>query len=75
MTSNRGANVYVGLAGETAPGRLVKSGLYRMSDGDDGWELLTNGLPEAPAIRALAIHPQKPEIVYAGTQEGPGGGR
>ena len=71
MTSNRRANVYVGLAGETAPGRPVKSGLYRMTDGDDGWELLTNGLPEAPAIRALAVHPQTPEVVYAGTQEGP----
>ena len=71
MTSSRGANVYVGLAGETAPGRLVKSGLYRMTDRDGGWESLTNGLPEAPAIRALAVHPQKPEIVYAGTQEGP----
>ena len=71
MTSNRAANVYVGLAGETAPGRLVKSGLYRMTDGDGGWELLKNGLPDEPAIRALAVHPQKPEIVYAGTQDGP----
>src|SRR5207247_9534224 len=37
--------VYVGLAGETAPGRPVKSGLYRMAVGDDRWELLTRGLP------------------------------
>ena len=63
--------VYVGLAGETAPGRVVKSGLYRMADGDDGWELLSNGLPDEPAIRALAVHPEKPEIIYAGTQSGP----
>ncbi|MGQ4809142.1 Ycf48-like protein [Candidatus Entotheonellaceae bacterium PAL068K] len=63
--------VYVGLAGETAPGRVIKAGLYRMADGDDGWESLTRGLPEAPAIRAIAVHPHKPEIVYAGTQEGP----
>ncbi len=68
--SNR-SYVYVGLAGETAPGRPVQSGLYRMADGDEGWESLTVGLPEAPAIRAVAIHPQKPEIVYAGTQNGP----
>ncbi|MCH8280277.1 MAG: hypothetical protein IIC96_06300 [Chloroflexi bacterium] len=73
MTTSDGhkSYVYVGLAGETAPGREVKSGLYRMADGDDGWELLTNGLPQAHAIRALAVHPQKPEIVYAGTQDGP----
>ena len=63
--------VYVGLAGETAPGRVVKSGLYRMSEGDEEWERLTNGLPGDPAFRALAVHPQKPEIVYAGTQIGP----
>ncbi len=63
--------VYAGLAGETEPGRIVESGLYRMADGDDEWQLLTDGLPEAPAIRALAIHPKRPEVVYAGTQEGP----
>ena len=65
------AYVYVGLAGETAPGRSVSTGLYRMEEGSGHWELLTNGLPEAPAIRALAVHPEKPEIMYAGTQVGP----
>ena len=62
---------YVGVAGETAPGRPVKSGLYRMVNGDGNWDLATNGLPQNPAIRAITVHPQKPEIVYAGTQEGP----
>ncbi|PKB79399.1 MAG: hypothetical protein BZY88_13525 [SAR202 cluster bacterium Io17-Chloro-G9] len=70
-SGNRSSYAYVGLAGETAPGRQVNSGLYRMAAGGDRWELTTNGLPESPAIRALAVHPQKPEIVYAGTQEGP----
>ncbi len=65
------AYAYVGLAGETAPGRRVNSGLYRMADGDDQWTLLENGLPQAPAIRALTIHPNNPAIIYAGTQEGP----
>jgi len=63
--------VYVGLAGETAPGRVIQSGLYRMAEGDEEWELLTKGLPDAPAIRAIAVHPYQPEIVYAGTQNGP----
>ena len=62
--------VYVGLAGETGPGRTVQSGLYRMSNENGGWELAASGLPEAPAIRAIAVHPQKPEIVYVGTQNG-----
>jgi hypothetical protein len=63
--------VYVGLAGETAPGREVQSGLYRMAEGDSEWTMLRHGLPEAPAIRAIAVHPVQPEIVYVGTQSGP----
>ena len=35
MTTQRTPYVYVGLAGETAPGRPVQSGLYRMAVGDD----------------------------------------
>ncbi len=71
MTANRTSYVYVGLAGETAPNRVVKSGLYRMAVGDDRWELVTRGLPEAPTIRAIATHPERPEYVYVGTQHGP----
>jgi len=71
MTTSRKSYVYVGLAGETAPGRPVKSGLYRMAAGDDHWELATRGLPAAPAIRAIATHPEKPDTVYVGAQDGP----
>src|SRR5882724_8000173 len=71
MTLNRQSHVYVGLAGETAPGRPVKSGLYRMAVGDDRWELATRGLPAAPAIRAIATHPEDADTVYVGTQDGP----
>jgi photosystem II stability/assembly factor-like uncharacterized protein len=71
MTANHTPHVYVGLAGETAPGRVVNSGLYRMAVGDDRWELVTRGLPEAPAIRAIAARPEHPEIVFVGTQHGP----
>jgi photosystem II stability/assembly factor-like uncharacterized protein len=70
MTTNRTSYVYVGLAGETAPGRPMKSGLYRMAVGDGGWEKLTRGLPEAPAIRAIATHPEQPDTVFVGTQAG-----
>jgi photosystem II stability/assembly factor-like uncharacterized protein len=71
MTTDRTPYVYVGLAGETAPGRPMKSGLYRMAVGDDRWELATRGLPEAPAIRAIAPHPERPGTIYVGTQDGP----
>ena len=71
QANNEQSHVYLGLAGETGSGRLVQSGLYRLTDGSDEWEQLQHGLPEAPAVRALAVHPHKPEIVYAGTQSGP----
>ena len=45
--------IYLGLAGETAPGRVVHSGLFRMADGSNEWEPLQRGLPEAPAVRDL----------------------
>ena len=70
-TNGEKSFIYLGLAGETAPGRVVHSGLFRMADGSNEWEPLQRGLPEVPAIRGLAVHPQKPEIVYAGTQSGP----
>ena len=63
--------VYAGLAGETGAGRVVHSGLLRIADGESEWERVENGLPDAPAIRALAVHPQQPEVIYAGTQSGP----
>jgi photosystem II stability/assembly factor-like uncharacterized protein len=70
-SSNRSSHVYAGLAGETGPGRVIKSGLYRMTNDEGDWELLTNGFPDAPAIRAIAAHPVQPEVVYVGTQNGP----
>ena len=69
--SNGKSYVYVGIAGESTLGREVKSGLFRMSEDEGRWQSLDRGLPEAPAIRAIAVHPQQPGIVYVGTQEGP----
>ena len=71
MTTNGTAYVYIGLAGETAPNRPIKSGLYRMPVGGDRWELVTRGLPEAPAIRGIATHPEQAGTLYVGTQAGP----
>ncbi len=61
-------NLYVGLAAEgeyTGPG-----GLFRRADGEDGWTDISKGLPETPQVRALAVHPETPNVVYAGTQDG-----
>jgi len=62
--------LYLGLAGETGRGRVVHSGLFRMQDGSGAWQRIERGLPDAPAVRAIAVHPSNPQIVYAGTQSG-----
>ena len=62
--------LYAGFAGETGRGREVHSGLYRLEDGAAAWEKLHDGLPEAPAVRALAVHPLDPQVIFAGTQSG-----
>lgn len=46
-------------------------GIFRKAADDDHWQPLTHGLPQTPEVRAIAVHPQQPEIVYAGTQGGP----
>ena len=63
MTSG-GNNTYVYVGAES-------SGLYRLSPGSDRWEELTSGLPENPIVPGVAIHPENPEVIYAGTQDGP----
>lgn len=69
-------HVYVGLAGEhplvvgAPPANLGEGGLFRRADGEGQWRDITNGLPQNPQVRALAIHPEDPKVVYAGTQDG-----
>lgn len=59
--------VYTGLGGEGD--YLDVGGLYRCAAGDTHWEPLSAGLPPSPQVRALAMHPSNPKILYAGTQE------
>ena len=75
------STIYAGSAhwGSDPAGRSP-GGLFRRAVGDDHWEPLARGLPERAEIRALAVHPADPLVVYAGTQDGPyrsldGGGR
>jgi len=46
-------------------------GIFRKGAEEEQWQPLTHGLPQAPEVRGIAVHPQQPEIVYAGTQAGP----
>ena len=68
MTSNGHiTHVYVGLAGEGD--NIAEGGLYRMAlEGE--WQPAEKGLPPQPQVRALLVHPDRPSVVYAGTQRG-----
>ena len=46
------------------------SGLYRKEAGDDRWENLTRGMAPSAQVRAIAINPDDPATIFAGTQRG-----
>jgi hypothetical protein len=45
-------------------------GLYRKETGETRWEELGEGLPPQPQARPIAIHPDRPDVVFVGTQRG-----
>ncbi|MBU2553589.1 MAG: hypothetical protein KKF98_03955, partial [Bacteroidetes bacterium] len=49
----------------------LEDGVFKTTDGGENWVLKSNGLT-ATEVRALAIDPQNPEIIYAGGGEGVG---
>jgi photosystem II stability/assembly factor-like uncharacterized protein len=63
--------VYAGAAHWTGAASERPGGIFRRAVGDDRWEALTKGLPDRTEVRAIAVHPDDPRIVYAGTQDGP----
>lgn len=67
MANDHKTYVYVGLGGEGE--NIAGGGMYRKADGGE-WESITKGLPASPQVRALAIHPDNPATVFAGTQAG-----
>ena len=67
-TNNHQSYIYAGLAGEGL--NMGEGGMYRLAEGEEGWVSIDKGLPENPQVRSLALHPDKPNIIYAGTQSG-----
>ena len=68
MASTSGlSHVYVGGA-KSKPGTL--GGVFRQAVGDDRFEPLTKGLPEAANVYAITVHPSSPDVVYLGTNHG-----
>ena len=53
------------------PAMNFGGGLFRTTPDDGRWSALTEGLPDAVEVRAIAIHPSDHDVIYAGTQDGP----
>lgn len=64
--------VFVG-ASRFAPNAPAEhlGGFFRLNPGDEAWTSLTRGLPEAPQVRTVVVHPDDPSVVYAGVHDGP----
>lgn len=64
--------VYAGAAdwGGKDPAKCNR-GLYRLSTDTGTWTVLEKGLPEQVEVRCLTLHPEKPGVLFAGTQAGP----
>ncbi len=63
-----GSYIYAG-AGTYRGGSLA--GVFRRPVGDGSWEHLKNGLPDHASVHTIVVHPQDPDLIYAGTQDGP----
>jgi photosystem II stability/assembly factor-like uncharacterized protein len=61
---------YIGLAGDTGPGKPISTGLYRSEGGQAPWERIDAGIQPAPQVRAIAVDPRRPGRVLIGTQSG-----
>ena len=64
------ACVYVGIAGDTDPGRFYSAGVYRSRDGLSTWESLSTGFPAPPQTRSIVTDAARPGLVLAATQLG-----
>jgi photosystem II stability/assembly factor-like uncharacterized protein len=62
--------IYAGAAHAETPSEST-GGIYRREVGSAQWERLGGGLPPAAGVRAIAVHPRDPEVIYAGTSLGP----
>ena len=68
--AERATRIFAG-AGQLSGGKAARGGLFRASSDDGEWQALTAGLPPNVETRAFLVHPDDPEVVYAGTQDGP----
>lgn len=72
MAVQRSTRVFAGGAYYvTKTGARYRGGLFRSAAGDAHWQSLQQGLPDKVEARVIVFHPSEPDVVYAGTQDGP----
>ena len=49
----------------------LRGGLFRCTAGGDGWEALSAGLPQNAEVHVILVHPDNPDVIFVGTQDGP----
>jgi photosystem II stability/assembly factor-like uncharacterized protein len=64
------AFVYLGLAGDTGPGKPVSTGLYRSDDHGGSWVRVDAGLGLRPEVRTILTDRRRPGRITVGTQDG-----
>ena len=47
------------------------AGIFRRRVDDKAWEQLKTGLPDPVSVHTVVVHPQNPELLFIGTQDGP----
>ena len=45
-------------------------GIWRSGDSGETWTRVRQGLYSESAVRAIAVHPREPHIIYAGAESG-----
>jgi photosystem II stability/assembly factor-like uncharacterized protein len=64
--------IFAGAGALMSPtGAATRGGLFRRDAGAGEWEALGNGLPDNAEVRAILVHPGSPDVIFAGTQDGP----
>jgi photosystem II stability/assembly factor-like uncharacterized protein len=64
--------VYAGAAPWIAASEATRTGgLFRLDPANGRWDKLATGLPDNVEVRAIAMAPDNPRVLYVGTQHGP----
>jgi len=69
---NGKTRIFAGAGAATSrAGTPLRGGLFRCHSGENDWEKLSAGLPENVEARVILVHPNNPDVIFVGTQDGP----